>query len=79
MKVRESAQEQYGKTGSPGPPSRLAFRKLKIESEGNMPLSLVLEKERKGVIVLTDMRSSQSRIATWRAMRSPRILRFYAS
>ena len=53
MKVRESAQEQYGKTGSPGPPSRLAFRKLKIESEGNIPLSLVLAKARKGVIVLT--------------------------
>jgi len=53
MKVRESAQEQYGKTGSPGPPSRLAFRKLKIESAGNIPLSLGLEKARKGVIVLT--------------------------
>lgn len=53
MKVRESAQQQYGKTGSPGAPSRVAFRKLKIESEANTPLSSVLEKARKGVIVLT--------------------------
>ena len=35
------------------PRSWVPFRKLKIESEGNIPLSLVLEKARKGVIVLT--------------------------
>lgn len=53
MKVRESAREAYKKMASPDSPSRVVFRKVKIESEANMPLSSVLEKARKGVIVLT--------------------------
>ncbi len=53
MKVRESAREGYKKAVSPDSHSRVVFRKLKIESEANMPLSSVLEKARKGVIVLT--------------------------
>jgi hypothetical protein len=53
MKVRESVRQGYSKTRSPGPLSRVVFRKLKIESEANTPLLSVLEKARKGVIVLT--------------------------
>jgi hypothetical protein len=53
MKVRESAREAYKKAVSPDSTSRVVFRKLKIESEANSPLSSVLGKARKGVIVLT--------------------------
>lgn len=53
MKVRESVRQEYTKTRSPDSSSRGVFRKLKIESEANTPLSLVLAEARKGVIVLT--------------------------
>src|SRR3972149_2420228 len=53
MKVRESARAGYRKTGLPASPPKVVFRKLKIESEGNIRLLSVLEKARKGVIVLT--------------------------
>jgi len=53
MKVRESVREGYRKTPSPGSPSGVVIRKVRIESEANTPLSSVLEKARKGVIVLT--------------------------
>lgn len=53
MKVRESAREAYKKTGSPGSPFRVVFRKLKIESEASTPLSSVLAKAQKSVIVLS--------------------------
>lgn len=53
MKVRESARQLYKKTGSPGPPPRVVFQKLKIESEAKVPLFSVLEKARTGVIVFT--------------------------
>lgn len=53
MKVRESTRQEYTKTRSPDSSSRGVFRKLKIESEADTPLSSVLAEARKGVIVLT--------------------------